>query len=164
MRLCAAGLTSSQRNPRQCDSVVGRSIVTKPGGLGFAARAQRVLFDARSLNIRCLFDFRSTDVQRRWRAVGLAPASHVGLIRMIGSPRFSRDCRPNRHARDWTPRMVTLPTGICPTLRKPDQLTFTNSTRRLLALPSGVVLLSMGLVGPNPLVVSRPASIPMLTS
>jgi len=28
MRLCAAGFTSSQRNPRYCESVVGRSIVT----------------------------------------------------------------------------------------------------------------------------------------
>jgi hypothetical protein len=28
MRLCAAGSTSSQRNPRYCDSVVGRSILT----------------------------------------------------------------------------------------------------------------------------------------
>jgi hypothetical protein len=29
MRLCAAGFTSSQRNPRYCDSAVGRSILTK---------------------------------------------------------------------------------------------------------------------------------------
>jgi len=29
MRLCAAGFTSSQRNPRYCDSVVGRSILTE---------------------------------------------------------------------------------------------------------------------------------------
>ena len=32
MRLCAAGFTSSQRNPRYCDSVVGRSILTKRPG------------------------------------------------------------------------------------------------------------------------------------
>src|ERR1035441_5745119 len=44
------------------------------------------------------------------------------------------------------------------------QFTFTNSTRRLLAFPSGVVLLSMGLVAPSPLVVSLLASIPRLTS
>jgi hypothetical protein len=31
MRLCAAGFTSSQRNPRYCDSVVGRSILTESG-------------------------------------------------------------------------------------------------------------------------------------
>ena len=29
MRLCAAGFTSLQRNPRYCESVVGRSIMTK---------------------------------------------------------------------------------------------------------------------------------------
>jgi hypothetical protein len=29
MRLCAAGFTSSQRNPRYCESAVGRSIVTR---------------------------------------------------------------------------------------------------------------------------------------
>jgi hypothetical protein len=29
MRLCAAGFTSSQRNPRHYDSVVGRSILTE---------------------------------------------------------------------------------------------------------------------------------------
>ena len=29
MRLCAAGFTSSQRNPRYCDSVVGRFILTE---------------------------------------------------------------------------------------------------------------------------------------
>src|SRR4051812_27435892 len=29
MRLCAAGFTSSQRNPRYCETVVGRSILTK---------------------------------------------------------------------------------------------------------------------------------------
>src|SRR5262245_1651617 len=28
MRLCAAGFTSSQRNPRYCETVVGRSILT----------------------------------------------------------------------------------------------------------------------------------------
>jgi len=31
MRLCAAGFTSSQRNPRYCEMVAGRSILTKSG-------------------------------------------------------------------------------------------------------------------------------------
>src|SRR5262245_4219950 len=33
MRLCAAGFTSSQRNPRYCESAVGRSIMTKIAGV-----------------------------------------------------------------------------------------------------------------------------------
>jgi iron complex transport system substrate-binding protein len=39
MRLCAAGFTSSQRNPRYCESATGRSILTKPAAFwaGYSA-------------------------------------------------------------------------------------------------------------------------------
>jgi hypothetical protein len=36
MRLCAAAFTSSQRNPRYCDSAVGRSILTKDEETGYS--------------------------------------------------------------------------------------------------------------------------------
>ena len=38
MRLCAAGFTSSQRNPHYCDSVVGRSILTSREFIGLDER------------------------------------------------------------------------------------------------------------------------------
>ena len=41
MRLCAAGFTSSQRNPRYCDSVVGRSILTSKFRISLEPSAER---------------------------------------------------------------------------------------------------------------------------
>jgi len=37
MRLCAAGFTSSQRNPRYCESAAGRSILTDIGARNWLA-------------------------------------------------------------------------------------------------------------------------------
>src|SRR6516165_9393519 len=39
VRLCAAGFTSSQRNPRYRETVVGRSILTNQSGFVLRARA-----------------------------------------------------------------------------------------------------------------------------
>jgi hypothetical protein len=41
-----------------------RDTIPKPDGLGFAARVQPVLFDARSTNIQWIFDERSIAI--RW--------------------------------------------------------------------------------------------------
>jgi hypothetical protein len=47
-----------------------KDTIPKPGGLGFAARARRVLFDARSMNIRWIFDACSAFVRRTFNVVG----------------------------------------------------------------------------------------------
>lgn len=69
--------------------------IPKPFGLGFGARAQRVLFDACSTSVRRTFSV--------GEAVELVPeAFQVGLIWTIGSTRFPLDCQLDRHVPGWT--------------------------------------------------------------
>jgi hypothetical protein len=47
-----------------------RDTIPKPGGLGFSARAQRALFDARSTNIQWIFVERSIAIRRTFNVFG----------------------------------------------------------------------------------------------
>lgn len=47
-----------------------RDTIPKPVGLGFAARARRVLFNGRSMNIRWIFDERSIAIRRTFNVFG----------------------------------------------------------------------------------------------
>src|ERR1700716_779279 len=44
MRLCAAGFTSSQRNPRYCESPAGRSILTNTVSFDQQLQSEQLLF------------------------------------------------------------------------------------------------------------------------
>jgi hypothetical protein len=58
-----------------------RDTIPKPGGLGFAARVQRVLFDARSTNIQWIFDERSIAIRRTFNVFGGPLGSCQGRFR-----------------------------------------------------------------------------------
>jgi hypothetical protein len=58
-----------------------RDTIPKPVGLGFAARAKPVPFDARSLNIRWIFDVRSTVIRRTFNVFGGPLGSRQGHFR-----------------------------------------------------------------------------------
>ena len=58
-----------------------RDTIPKPSGLGFSARAQRALFDARSTNIQWIFDERSIAIQRTFNVFGGPLGSCQGRFR-----------------------------------------------------------------------------------
>jgi hypothetical protein len=58
-----------------------RDTIPKPDGLGFAARVQPVLFDARSTNIQWIFDERLIAIRRTFNVVGDPLGSRQNRLR-----------------------------------------------------------------------------------